>query len=174
MPILRAIGVPERAAYTGAGASLILWFTLPISRWLFGDMKVNFSIFVLGGLAIVIGASWLIVFNADLLLGGLARTVGRARRVAPVLKMAMAYPLRNIFRTGVMLAMFTLVVFTLVTGAITTGSFVQSANDLKTFSGGFDVRATVSPATPIGDMRTALARAPGGLQPGDFRAVASE
>jgi putative ABC transport system permease protein len=173
MPILRAAGVPERIAYTGAGATLILWFTLPISRWLFGDMKVDFSIFVLGGLAIVIGASWLIVYNADLLLGGLAGTVGRARRVAPVLKMAMAYPLRNVFRTGVMLAMFTLVVFTLVVGAITTGSFVQSANDIETFGGGFDVRATVSPATPIADMHAALARTPG-LRPADFRVVAAE
>jgi len=173
MPILRALGVPDRLAYTAAGAALILWFTLPISRWLFGDMKVNFSIFVLGGLAIVIGASWLIVYNADLLLGGLASTLGRAKRVAPVLKMAMAYPLRNRFRTGVMLAMFTLVVFTLVVGATTTGSFVQSANDLRAFGGGFDVRATVSPAAPIIDMRAALARAPR-LRPADFRVVASE
>jgi putative ABC transport system permease protein len=173
MPILRAVGVPDRLSYTAAGAALILWFTLPISRWLFGDMKVNFSIFVLGGLAIVIGASWLIVFNADLLLRGVASTIGRAQRVAPVLKMAMAYPLRNVFRTGVMLAMFTLVVFTLVVGAITTGSFVQSANDPRAFGGGFDVRATASPAAPIADMRTALARAPG-LRPADFRVIASE
>jgi putative ABC transport system permease protein len=173
MPILRALGVPDRLAYTVAGGALILWFTLPVSRWLFGEMKVNFSIFVLGGLAIVIGASWLIVYNADLLLGGLASTFGRVRRVAPVLKLAMAYPLRNRFRTGVMLAMFTLVVFTLVTGAITTGSFVQSANDVRAFGGGFDVRATASPAAPIRDMHAALARAPG-LNPADFRVVASE
>src|SRR5512132_1107665 len=173
MPILRAVGVSERLAYTVAGVGLILWFTLPISRWLFGEMKVNFSIFVLGGLAIVIGASWLIVFNADLLLGVLASTLGRARRVAPVLKLAMAYPLRNVFRTGVMLAMFTLVVFTLVVGAITTGSFVQSANDLGAFGGGFDVRATASSAAPIPDMRAALANAPG-LRTADFRVVASE
>ena len=173
MPILRAVGIPDRLAYTVAGLALILWFTLPISRWLFGDMKVNFSIFVLGGLAIVIGASWLIVYNADLLLGVLASTLGRLRRVAPVLKIAMAYPLRNVFRTGVMLAMFTLVVFTLVVGAITTGSFVQSANDLRAFGGGFDVRATASQAAPIPDMRAALGHAPG-LRPDDFRVVASE
>ncbi|MGZ4229998.1 MAG: ABC transporter permease [Solirubrobacteraceae bacterium] len=173
MPVLRALGVPNRLAYTIAGGALILWFTFPVSRWLFGDMKVNFSIFVLGGLAIVIGASWLIVYNADLLLGGLASTAGRVRRVAPVLKMAMAYPLRNVFRTGVMLAMFTLVVFTLVTGAVTTGSFVQSANDLRSFGGGFNVRATVTPAASIRDMRTALAHAQG-LNPADFRVVASE
>jgi putative ABC transport system permease protein len=173
MPILRAAGVPRRLSYTVAGGALILWFTLPISRWLFGDMKVNFSIFVLGGLAIVIGASWLIVYNADLLLGALASTLGRARRTAPVLKMAMAYPLRNIFRTGVTLAMFTLVVFTLVVGATTTGSFVNSANDLRAFGGGFDVRATVSPAAPISDMRAALTQVQG-LKPVDFRVVASE
>ena len=95
--------------------------------------------------------------------------MGRARRVAPVLKMAMAYPLRNVFRTGVTLAMFTLVVFTLVVGATTTGSFVESANNLRAFGGGFDVRATVSPATPISDMRVALAQAHG-IRPEDFDA----
>ena len=173
MPILRALGVPNRLAYSTAGAALVLWFTLPISRWLFGEMKVNFSIFVLGGLAIVIGASWLIVYNADLLLGIVASTLGRSRRAAPVLKIAMAYPLRNVFRTGVMLAMFTLVVFTLVCGAVTTGSFVESANDLRAFGGGFDVRATVSPTAPITDMRAALAHA-SGLHAADFRVVASE
>ena len=69
--------------------------------------------------------------------------------------------------------MFTLVVFTLVVGAITTGSFVQSANDLRAFGGGFDVRATASPAAPVRDMRAALASAPG-LHPADFRVVALE
>ena len=57
--------------------------------------------------------------------------------------------------------------------SITTGSFVQSANDLRAFGGGFDVRATASPAAPVRDMRAALASAPG-LHPADFRVVASE
>ena len=61
-----------------------------------------------------------------------------------------------------MLAMFTLVVFTLVVGAITTGSFVQSANDLRAFGGGFDVRATASPAAPVRDMRAQRWPAPPG------------
>ena len=96
-----------------------------MSRWLLGDLKTNFSIFILSGLAIVVGASWALMYNADLLLGALTATLGRNRRLAPVLKLSIAYPLRSRFRTGVTLAMFTLVVFTLVTGAITTGSFVQ-------------------------------------------------
>jgi putative ABC transport system permease protein len=172
VPVLRALGAPERAVHTGAGLALVSWFVLPISRWLFGDLKVNFSIFILGGLAIVVGATWAIAYNADLLLGAVGATAGRVKSLAPVIRMSMAYPLRSLFRTGVTLAMFTLVVFTLVVGSVTTGSFVHALNDAKAFGGGFDVRATSSPSAPIVDMRAALARARG-VNPADFRLVSS-
>jgi putative ABC transport system permease protein len=171
VPIARILGLPDRAVHTGAGLALVAWFVLPIERWLFGDLKMNFSIFILSGLMIVIGSTWTIMYNADVLLGALALSVGRVRWLAPVLRMSMAYPLRNLFRTGVTLAMFMLVVFTLVVGAITTGSFVKAFNNLDAFGGGFDVRATTSPASPIVDMPDAMARA--GLDRGDFRLVAS-
>jgi putative ABC transport system permease protein len=173
VPLVRLAGVPERLAKTSAGLALIVWFVLPISRWLFGDMKVDFSIFLFAGLMIVVGATWTIMYNADLLLGGLVASLGRIKALAPVLRMSVAYPLRSLFRTGVTLAMFTLVVFTLVVGATTTGAFVHAVNDLKSFGGGFDVRASTSAAAPITDMRSALARAPG-VNPRDFRYVSSE
>jgi putative ABC transport system permease protein len=172
VPLVRTFGAPERAVHTGAGLALIAWFVLPVQRWLLGDLKTNFSIFLLGGLMIVIGATWTLMYNADVLLGLLGSTLGRMKSVAPILRMAMAYPLRSLFRTGVTLAMFTLVVFTLVVGATTTGSFVNAADDLGAFGGGFDVRATTSPAAPILDMRRAVARVPG-LTPGDVRLVSS-
>jgi putative ABC transport system permease protein len=173
VPILRVLGLPDRAVRTGAGLALIAWFVLPLDRWLLGELKVNFGIFVLGGLMIVIGASWTIMYNADLLLGMLGVVTRRVRGLAPVLKMSMAYPLRNLFRTGVTLAMFTLVVFTLVVGATTTGAFTNAFNDLNAFGGGFDVRATSSPAAPIGDLRAALTSA-SGVDPADVRMVSSE
>jgi putative ABC transport system permease protein len=173
VPVLRSVGVPERAVHTGAGLALVAWFVLPISRWLFGELKVNFSIFILGGLMIVIGATWTIMYNADVLLGVLGSTAGRLKSVAPVLRMAMAYPLRSLFRTGVTLAMFTLVVFTLVVGSITTGSFVNAFNDVQAFGGGFDVRATSSPSAPIAEMSAALAGAPR-VDPAEFRLVSSQ
>ena len=173
VPIARALGAPDRAVYTTAGLALVAWFILPMSRWLLGDLKTNFSMFILGGLAIVVGASWALMFNADVLLGGLTRVFGRNRKLAPVLKLSLAYPLASRFRTGVTLAMFTLVVFTLVTGAITTGSFLSGFNNIETFGGGFDIRATTAPASPIRDMRAALAHAPG-VNAADFRYVSSE
>jgi putative ABC transport system permease protein len=173
VPLVRLVGVPERLAKTAAGLALITWFVLPISRWLFGDLKVDFSIFLFSGLMIVVGSTWTIMYNADVLLGGLAGSFGRIKGLAPVLRMSVAYPLRSLFRTGVTLAMFTLVVFTLVVGATTTGAFVHAFNDVNAFGGGFDVRASTSSAAPIGDMQGALARAPG-LNPRDFRYVSSE
>jgi putative ABC transport system permease protein len=173
VPVLRLLGVHERVVHTGAGLALVLWFVLPISRWLFGEMKVNFSIFLLGGLMIVLGATWTLMYNADVLLGALAATGGRIRRLAPVLRMAVAYPLRSLFRTGVTLAMFTLVVFTLVVGATTSGAFTNAFNDMQVFGGGFDIRATTSPAQPIVNMPAAVARVPG-LSRGDFTVISSE
>jgi putative ABC transport system permease protein len=173
VPLARLVGISDRAAHTGAGLALVIWFVLPISRWLLGDLKTNFSVFILGGLMIVIGATWAIMYNADLLLGFLSSSLGRIRRLAPVLRMSIAYPLQSIFRTGVTLAMFMLVVFTLVVGATITGSFVNAFNDIGSFGGGFDVRAQASPAAPVSNVSAALRRTPG-LHAADFRIVSSQ
>jgi len=126
----------------------------------------------MGGLMIVIGATWTIVYNSDILLGGLASTLGRIGALAPIIRMSVAHPLKSVFRTGVTLAMFTLVVFTIVVGAITTSSFLRAVDDVQSFGGGFDIRATASPASPVGDMPAAL-RYARGVKPTDFRVVSS-
>jgi len=172
VPLLSLAGLPDRPVRTAAGLALVCWFTLPIPRLLLGQLKTNFGLFVFGGLMIVIGATWVIAYNSDLLLGGLSATLGRIRPLAPVLRMAVAYPLKSLFRTGVTLAMFTLVVFTLVVGSTITGSMVNAFNDVGAFGGGFDVRADVSPSTPIANVHQALRHARG-INASDFRVVAA-
>ncbi|HEX5192065.1 MAG TPA: FtsX-like permease family protein [Solirubrobacteraceae bacterium] len=172
-PLARLAGMRERPARTIAGIALVAWWVLPTTRWLLGQTSSDFSIAILSGLMVVIGASWTIMYNADALLGALNATLGRSRRLAPILKMSMAYPLRSLFRTGVTFAMFTLVVFTLVIGATATNAFTNAFNDLKAFGGGFEIRATTAPATPIPDIGAALKRAPG-INPADFRYVSSQ
>jgi len=159
--LLEALGVNQRAVRTGAGLALIVWFIVPsIRQHLFGAMNVNMGIFILAGLMIVIGATWTIMYNADVLLGALGATFGRVRRIAPVVRMSMAYPLKSLFRTGVSLAMFMLVTFTLVVGAITTGSFNSALDNMRAFSGGFDVHATAAASAPVTDMAAAVHRSP--------------
>lgn len=175
VPILRALGMPERLAYTSIGVVVVTLWMLPWALWedVFGELAMDFSTWIACGLMVVIGAVWVIVYNADLLLETVMRTLGRIRPLAPVLRVAMAYPLAGRFRTGTTLAMFTLVVFTLVTGSASSGSFTHVFDNADTFGGGFDVRAGTGAAEPIDDMATAI-RQSGGLNADDFTAVGSQ
>ena len=174
VPILRRLGVPERFAFTACGLAVAVLLLLLASLG-GGLRRARDGLLHLdhGGVMIVVGTVWVIVFNADVLVGVLARTLGRIRAAAPVLKMSLAYPLTSRFRTGATLAMFTLVVFTLVTGSASTSSFLKAAADLDEFGGGFDVTAGTSGSAPITDMEQALRAAPG-IQPDDFEAVGSQ
>jgi putative ABC transport system permease protein len=157
VPLLRLAGVPERLAFTACGIAVVVYLMLPW-RWsepVFGELAMDFSTWITSGLLVVVGTVWVIVFNADLLLGLVMRVFGRIRSLAPVLRMSMAYPLRSRFRTGTTLAMFTLVVFTLVTGSASNGSFVHAIG-VDDFGGGFQVRSGTVGAAPIEDMAAAL------------------
>ena len=174
--LARAAGVPERIVFTAAGLALVVFWLLPFDtlETIAGtELKWGFGVWIMSGIFVVLGSAWTLIYNADLLLGGLTASVGRIRSIAPVLKMAIAYPLRNRFRTGVTLAMFTLVVFTLVVGAVISGSFINAFNDVEKFGGGFDVRAQAAPTNPVIGMQAAIRSAPG-LDPADYTVVSEQ
>jgi putative ABC transport system permease protein len=58
-----------------------------------------------------------------------------------------------------------------VVGSTITGSMVNAFNDVQAFGGGFEIRAAVSPSTPIANPR-ALRHARG-VNPSDLRAIAA-
>ena len=173
VPIARALGLGERLAYTAAGLVLVAWFVLPMSRWLFGDMSSNFSIFVLAGLAIVVGASWAIMYNADVLLAGSPQRPDAAPGSRPSSRCRS----RIRCRTG----SAPVSRWRCSRSWSSRSSAVRSRRDpsstgsttSKTFGGGFDVRATTSPASPIGDMRAALRHAPG-VRASDITVVSNQ
>jgi putative ABC transport system permease protein len=173
--LTRTLGVGDRLAYTVGGLALVVWWLLPFdwTQAIAGkELSVDFSIWIVSGLIVVAGSTWLIIYNADLLLGLAMAVLGRIRALTPMLRMAMAYPLRGRFRTGMTLAMFTLVVFTVVIGVTTSRSFLQAVDNVEEFGGGFDVRAEVSPASPLGPPMKAIRRDPR-LDPNDFTVAAS-
>ena len=158
VPVVKLVGRSPRIAYTGAGLLLLVFWLLPGSTWeaLFGDMSQDFSIWITAGLIIVVAATWLITYNADLLLGLASKMVAPFASLRPVAKMAVAYPLKSRFRTGVTLSMFMLVVFTLVTGSTIPSAFVRSFDNVEKFGGGFDVRVSTAPAASVADLRAEL------------------
>ena len=175
VPTLRLAHVPERVAYTACGLGIAVAMLLPWSVWesVFGQMSMNFSTWIVSGLMTVIGAVWVIIYNADLVLRGVSIVLSRFGRLAPVIRMAITYPLQARFRTGATLAMFTLVVFTLVTGTASSGSFQKAFGNIEDFGGGFQVRAGTSATAPITNMKAALQHAPG-IDPRNFVAVGSQ
>jgi putative ABC transport system permease protein len=163
VPVLRALRVPERVAYTIAGLGIVAAWLMPASsleRFVPGA-QMDFSLWVVGGLMIVLGATWVVIYNADALLGAAMAIFGRIRSLAAVLRVSMAYPLRTRLRTGMTLAMFTLVVFTLVVGITTPTSFIESQSNVATYGGGFDVRALTTPTSAVADIATTTRRALG-------------
>lgn len=154
VPIARILGRFERFAYTVAAAALLVLWLLPLDTFdaVFGEMSMDFSIWIVGGLMVVVAATWLVTYNADVLLGLAARVAAPFRSMRPVAKMAVAYPLKSRFRTGVTLSMFMLVVFTLVTGSTIPGAFNDSFDDVGKFGGGFDVRVATAPVVAVSDL----------------------
>jgi putative ABC transport system permease protein len=163
VPLTRILRVPERVAYTIGGVGLVVLWLLPfrVVEAMVPDSEMDFSLWVVGGLLVVVGATWTVIYNADVLLGGVMAVFGRIRSLAGVLRVSAAYPLKTRLRTGMTFAMFTLVVFTLVVGTTTTGAFVSAFGHVESFSGGFDLRAATSSVSPISNMATAVRHAPG-------------
>ena len=174
IPFLRWRNVPDRAAYTIPGLALSAWWLTPFFVFdaFLPAMSKDFTIFVLSGLMVVLGVTWAVMYNSDIILNGAMSVFGRVSWIAPMLKAAIAYPLRNRFRTGVTLAMFTLVVFTLVTMSTIINSVNGVFDDKQAFSGGYDVRVTTAPISPINDLATA-AQASSAVNAGDIQSTAA-
>jgi putative ABC transport system permease protein len=167
--IARVLRVPERISFTVAGILLLGLWLLPFSFAPSG-MTEGIDLFFISGVMIVLAGVWVIIYNSDLLLGAVVVLFGWLRGMPPVLKAAVSYPMQSRFRTGMTLAMFSLVVFTIVTMSFINAAFSSIFEDTDRLSGGFDVRADAGYAAPISDMNEALKDAKG-LDEGDYTAV---
>ncbi|MFP6595532.1 MAG: FtsX-like permease family protein [Dehalococcoidia bacterium] len=176
--MLRSGGVREsaadRASYTFIGATVLVFWALPFDtlNWLTGDLNGSIEMFILSGTWMVSSAVWLVMYNADLLTRGLLALFGGSPQIKAILKPAFAYPMTAKFRTGLTVAMFSLVIFTMMVFAILNaiGSDLDETPDRVT--GGFDIRAETSIDLPVGDIETAIQAAPN-LNAADFDVIAA-
>jgi len=155
--VLRRFGVPARPLYSLA-ALLVLFYWLMPDSWherLFGPMSGGFESFVLAGLMMVAALTVLLVWNIEVAVGLVGR-LGRAfRRWLPAVRIAVAYPMASRGRTGLTVAMFSLILFALVVMS------TIYANVVAIFAGpladaGWDVEVTQVGAQPIPDLIGAL------------------
>ncbi len=154
--ILRWRGVSQRIVLSLAGLVLVIVFVLPASVWdLFrDDWSDNFASFFITGGFLVTGAVLLVMNNSRVILAAMVNTVGLYRRLTPIVKSAVAYPLRYGFRTGLSVAMFAVVIFSVVVMSVLIEGFNQFFDDQERLAGGYDVfgyaRSDLNPISDLG------------------------
>jgi putative ABC transport system permease protein len=160
--ILRYLALPERPVFTIVGLLLLGWWAMPpwLYERIYPEMNSDIEMFFLSGIMMVTAATFVIVYNSDLLLLGVQRMGGRLGRILPAVRIAVAYPLANKFRTGMTMIMISLVVFAVVVMSIMNTSFGELflRDDSR---GGWDVVVQENPNNPIGNLEAALEQSPG-------------
>lgn len=167
----------ERVAFSLLGLALTVYWALP-SRALqeslgIPEMSSGPEMLFISGIMIVGGAVLVLMYNTDLLLRLVLLALGRSPRFAPVLRMAIAYPLSSRFRTGMTIAIFAVVMFSVIFMATLFKVNDILLSDTEQFTGGFDLRVTTSSSNPISDLARAVARQPD-LGRADYAVIASQ
>lgn len=166
----------ERIAFTLLGLALTVFWSLPSDAFEFigvNDLKSGPEMLFIAGFMMVIGAVMVVMYNTDLLLRVILRIFGGERRLAPVLRMAVAYPLANRFRTGLTLGMFGVVVFSVVFMATAFKANEIFFANTEALTGGFELRARASADRPIPNLARSVAVKPR-LRHRGYQVVASE
>lgn len=170
--MLRFLRLPDRPVFTAMGVLLLVVWALVAGNRLesvVGPLTGGIEMFFLSGVAMVTASTFVLIYNADVVLAAVSRLGGVFGSVLPALKTAIAYPLNNKFRTGMTLAMISLVVFALT--MMSTMNFNFDKLFLSDSArGGWDVLVQENGNNPIPDLAGAL-RAAGSSVPGGFRAV---
>src|SRR4029079_4970154 len=150
----RFFGTPSRLVFSAVGAWLLFLWLLPEgpSNKLWGELDGGFEMFFLSGIFMVVGATVLLVQNLDVLLKGVSLLGGLFKSKTPAVRTAIAYPGASRGRTGMAIAMFSLIVFSLVMMS------TMNENYTALFLGdeaaaGWDVRADTAMSNPVSDVK---------------------
>lgn len=155
VPLLRRV-LPERSARVLGAGAVLGWGlgALPLFPEIMAGL--DDAAFVTQGVVLTAGAVALAV-ALDGLWSLLLDRLGGGRRGLAV-RLGVAYPLARRFRTGMLLAMFSLVLFTVTIISAVTATFERTIDDLVgDVAGGWDVLLDSSPADPVA-AQTLLAR----------------
>lgn len=163
----------DRLRYSLAGFFLLGYWLLPTDLLgLVGNVRPlprSVDLFFVAGLTLVLGAVLILAHNLEI-ASGLARRAGdQLRGGAVIVRLALAFPVHNRFRTGMTVAMFGLVIFSMVVAAVLLTGTHRAYSDPEAMAGGYDIRVdeTAGGATPLRQLLGSAAA----VRPTDFAAI---
>jgi putative ABC transport system permease protein len=110
--------------------------------------------FVTGAVLVTCG-TFIVVYNADVILPAVAALGNRFGRIVPAVKTAIAYPLTARFRTGLTIAMIGLIMFVLSLQAAVDSNFAAALSGADA-RGDFDVQVLMNGNNRVDDFPAAL------------------
>jgi putative ABC transport system permease protein len=155
--LARRLGAAARPAFTAMGVFLLVFWILGAGNDIpfTGDLDGGIEMFFLSGIAMVAAATFVLIYNADLMLRLLTYSGNSFSSLIPSIRMAVAHPLANKFRTGMTIAMIALVVFALVMMSTMNSNFSRLFLG-KEALGGYDVQVQENSNNPIKNLPAEL------------------
>ena len=155
--ITRYFGIPSRIPATLVGLWIVVFWLMPDATFtrIFGKYSGDFELFFVSGIFLVIGSTIVIMQNTDILLAIISWFGGLFKTKLPAVRTAVAYPGAARGRTGMTIAMFSLIIFSLVMMATISENFSRAfLNDDA--AAGWDVRAQAGQSNPIDNFEQTL------------------
>jgi putative ABC transport system permease protein len=145
----------SRAVFTTMGLTLLAYWLLSAGGRIPPHLDGSVGMFFLSGITLVVAGTFVLVYNADVMLGVLTRAGSVFSHLVPSIRTAVAYPLANKFRTGMTVAMISLVMFALVMISTMNTNFSRQflGDDAL---GGYDVIASENPNNHVDNLTAAI------------------
>jgi putative ABC transport system permease protein len=140
--------LPTRPTVTIISAAVIAWSILVFGILSHAFQKAGIAVFFAQGVILNVFAVLLVTFNQSTIGAGIRAVGGGARNMS--LRLGLAYPLAKRFRTGLLLAMYAIIVFVLVLLTTITHFFSGQINDqIRKVGGGAAIIVDSNAAEPV-------------------------
>jgi putative ABC transport system permease protein len=144
--------ISDRAAFSIFSLIVLFFWIAPID--LFKGYSAGLEMFILSGLFLVGSSVILVMFNSETILNAVSLLGSRKKAGQAVFKIAVSYPLKNKFRTGMTIMIFGLIIFTIVVLSMIVNIFNVNIDRIADEqSGGLDIIAYSNENLPITDIR---------------------
>lgn len=147
IPLLRAFMNKRPAVFIGCGAAIV-WGITVFSIFPDALSSTEFGAFVLQGVILVGSAVAIVAETADVAIWGVSK-LGVSKRTLAA-RLGFAYPLAKIFRTSMLLGMYSIVIFTLTFLSVFSHLFAAQAPQFaRDTAAGYDVLVDSNYSNPV-------------------------
>lgn len=154
-------GANTRIVLTVVGIFVLAIWSMPTKQFnsIFGDMgEGGIELFLLSGISMVAASTMIVMQQMELLLSLVQRLGSRVKKWLAAIRLGVAYPRANSGRSGMTIAMFSLIVFSIVVMASVNSIFQQAFLGGDAMAG-LDVRVDMMSSNSIDDVSTELDKA---------------